>query len=253
MPAPGAQLEPLAYSLEANYHPPIKLERQKGLEFAGKISSALDAREVALAENQWVLAQPLGANANSKFAVTVTDSAISVQAELPSDRLEKFDNRAHVILSEFQKMFKPELLLGSRAMVRATLQIDGDARTFLIAHVTRFDTAKLKPLGRPVHLFGIRLFMPPYEQTTTASAKSKKSKAKKVVRTTVDWMVDIKAESYIQDPAKLFLEATATWHTPRKWDTKIVDHIVKGMDTTSDYLRENFVPFLTTDPQQRSN
>jgi hypothetical protein len=247
LPTPGAELEVLAYGLQASFHPSIKLERRKGLELAGKLSSALDAREVALGENQWVISQPMGASVNSKFAVTIDESTISIEAALPTDKLEKFDNRAHVILTEFKKMFDPQLLLRSQSMVRATLQIDGDARMFLCSHVTHFDTAKLKPLGRPVHLFGIRFFMPPYEQTSAPPAKPGKSKAKKAAKTAVDWMIDVKAESLIQDPSKLFLEATAEWQTPRPWDKRIVEHVVQGMDTTLDYLRDNLIPTLSGD------
>jgi hypothetical protein len=213
-----------------------------GMEFAPKLSSAIDAREVTLEENRWVFSEPTGVAAASRFVATVSESQISVEAVLPTDAKERFETRASVIFNEFYRAFQPAIILASSALIRATLQIDGDARTFLSTHVTKFDETRLRHLGRPIHLFGLRLFMPPVQQ----QQKSKGKKGGKAARAeqSANWMVDVKAESLLEDTSKLFLEADARWQPPVAWDDSTASKIVERLGVVSEFVNEHFIPFL---------
>lgn len=256
-PVPESDLQPLVYALSAQFHPPIKLDRTKGMEFAPKLSSAIDARDVTFEESKWTFSQPMGSIAAGRFSVNVSDTQIAIEASFPSDNEEVFENRSRVIFSEFHKFFRPDLLLSSGALVRATLQIDGDAREFLARYVTKFDKAKLRAMGRPIHLFGIRLFMPPFvlEKQTTQKPTPKGKPRKRPTKTveTTDWMVDVKAESLLDDTSKLFLEADSRWEAPEAWEAKATGRIVDRLGTVSGFLRNNFIRFLTNETESKGD
>jgi hypothetical protein len=258
-PLPTAEISPLVRAVGVQFHPPIKLDKKKGLEFAPKLSSAIDPREVALEESRWMFSQPMGENTAGRFVVAVREAQLSIEATFPAESEEMFENRARVILNEFKKLFQPELMLASNALMRATLPVDGDARTFLAQYVTQLDPDRLAPLGRPVHLFGIRLFMPPFQFEQTANppknassaGKGRKNKPQKTTVSTVDWMVDVKAESMIEDTSKLFLEADARWEPPEEWDEDVSEKIVQRLGVVSGFLKKNFIPFLTHQPESQ--
>jgi hypothetical protein len=246
-PLANAEVQPLGYLIGLQFHPPIKLIHAKGLEFAAKVSTHADApRGLDLQESQWSFSQPLGATSRGVFQVIVKESALILEVAFPSHALEWLEHRFEFIVEEFRKMFTPGLLLASSAAYRGTLQVDGDARTFLTTYVTKMEPKRLSPLGRPLHLFGIRLLMPPFQEQKPPEGKRKKAK---IVRT-VDWVADVKAESLVEDTGKLFLETTGEWQTPKKWDEKASKSVVGQMATVSDFVKNNFVPFLTSESNE---
>ncbi len=246
-PLTKAETQPVGYLVGLQFHPPIKLIHAKGLEFAAKLSTHVDVpRGLDLQENQWSFSQPLGSTSRGVFQVVVKESQLVLEAAFPSHALEWFELRFEFIVEEFRKMFTPGLLLASTAAYRGTLQIDGDARVFLTTYVTKMEPRRLSPLGRPLHLFGIRLLMPPFQEQKPPEGKRKKTK---VVRT-VDWVADVKAESLLEDTEKLYLEATGQWPTPHKWDKKASKSVVAQLAIVADFLKNNFVPFLTAEPEE---
>ena len=246
-PPPNAETQPVGYIVGLQFHPPIKLIHAKGLEFAAALSAHVDApRELDLQENQWSFSHPLGDTPRGMFRVTVQESQLVLETYFPTHKLEWLEHRYEFILSEFHKMFKPGLLLASSASVRGTLQIDGDARRFLTTYVAKVEDTQLTPLDRPLHLFGIRLLLPPFQQQKPPEGKKRKTKIVK----TVDWVADIKAESLVEDATKLFLAVEGQWPAPRKWDDKATKSVVGQLATVSDFLKNNLVPFLTREPNQ---
>ncbi len=239
----GKEFEPVSYHMAVGFHPGIKLTRKRGLEFAAALSGHFAAKGVQLEDHQWTFSQPLGSRVDSDFRIVVGSGHISLEADFPSDREEVWEHRYALILTEFGKTFRPELCLGSSVVMRAIIPIDGDARSFLSTYVTKFDVRRLQPLGRPVHGFGIRLFMPAFQKMATESQS--KGKGKKQQKTeTIDWTVDVKAESLIEDPSKLFIEAQASWQVPRKWGASTVDELVSKLAVVGDFLKSQFIPFL---------
>jgi hypothetical protein len=236
-PAPDAELEPLAYSLSATFHPPINLGNKGGYKFAAEISEYLEARTVNLEPNQWILSQPLGAKAGGMVQVTIQPSAILFEITSPSHRLDWIANRCLMVLQVFSETFKPKLLLLSNARVAGTMQIHGDAREFLVKHVSSLDPKRFTMLKRPIHLFGIRVFCPPYEKVIPTKGKKKKKEM-------VPWQVDVRAESLLEDPSKLFLQAEAQWPTPASWNEPKIGEVVSHLSIVAEYLAKDVMEFL---------
>jgi len=112
-------------------------------------------------------------------------------------------------------------------MIHGTIPINGDARTFLAQHVMSIDPDRVDRFGRPIHLVGLRFFFPPFRH------KGKKGKA-----AVANWQVNVKAESLLEDPSKLYLEADADWSEPEDWSDEATANLVKQLGIVSSYLEE---------------
>ena len=213
-----------------------------GLEFAAKLSGTIDSRGLDIQEHRWEFSQPLGSHASGIFRVAIDQQSLAMEANYPSDRRQAIEDRFGLILKEFKRTFRPELILSSTACVRGTLNIDGDSRSFLGGHVANIHADKLRHLGRPLHLFGLRMFLPPY---VAQDAPKSTKRSKKVPDARADWGIAICAESLMEDISKLFLEASGEWPAPRKWDDEAGDQVIEHIGTVSDYLSKQFLSFLT--------
>jgi hypothetical protein len=234
-PATGAELEPRGYALGANFHPAISLSKG-GYNFAAAISEYLEARSVTLEPNQWTFSQPLGAAAGGLIQLVITPVAIQFDVSFPTHRMDWIANRCQMVLQVFGETFKPKLVLSSIAKVIGTIQIDGDAREFLVRHVSSLDPQRFTILKRPIHAFGIRVFCPPYEKVI--------KKGKKETKEIIPWHVDIKAESLMDDPTKLYLEADAQWPATAPWGEPKIQEIVGHLKLVGDYLGKDVIEFL---------
>lgn len=245
-PVPGSMVHPVGYALGVQFYEPLKLIPQKGLEFAAKLSDYVDPRGVVLRDDAWIFAQPLGESAAGLLQVVIQPATVMLEARLPTNSLEWFETRYTAILNEFRETFHPSWLPASSAKVCGTIQVDGDARVFLFEHLTQMNT-RLRPLGRPIHLFGLRIAMPAFELREPPSGRKKQGKLVK----SSDWWVEVKAESLFEDPTKLYLEATGQWQTetPKPWSEGTIEEAVGRLATISDYIKDNLLPFLTADPE----
>ncbi len=242
-PMSDAALEPLGYLLGAQFHEPMKLVRQRGLELAVKLSAYVDPRGVELQDGSWVFSQPLGDSAAGLFRVVVQEQSLVLEARLPTNPLDWFERRYEIILDEFQNTFKPSFLISSTAKVSGTVRVDGDARTFLFEHVASIARDKLQPLGRPIHIVGLRLGMPAFELQEPPKGKRKKGK----MIQSEEWAVDVKAESFAADTQKLYLEAVGQWPpVPKRWNKDATKEVVTRLATVKQYLTDRFLPFLAT-------
>jgi hypothetical protein len=70
---------------------------------------------------------------------------------------------------------------------------------------------------------------------------TKTGKRKPVV---TDWQVNVRAESLLDDPSKLFLEADADWQTPRPWNEGEEKKEIERLELVSQYLEKNVLAFL---------
>lgn len=235
-PADDAKVEPRGYVLRLQFHPPLKLDRKRGFQFAAGLTDIIDPENAQLQPNEWVFSQPLGTTAAGSLSMTITQTSLEFDIAFPSHQIQWFEDRYQLVLQAFEKEFKPKVLLGSSACYRGIMAVDGDARTFLAQKLMGFDPTKIGQLKRPVHLFGIRFFLPPFE---AAPEKGKRGKSQKT-----DWHVDVKAESLMEDPTKLYLEADAHWPTPEQWKGDIIEKIVGHLATVADYVRNDVVTFL---------
>ena len=232
LPVAGARLEARGHHVSALFYPLIRLDRKSGFEFAATLSDYIDPAKAELGAEQWVFSQPLGGSPQSQLRVVIRPDGIHVGADFPPYGQEWFENRAVSVLRKFGDTFAPEFLRGSKAMIRGVLPIDGDAREYLAAHVMKIDQKRADPLGRPIHLIGLRLFFPPFVK----EAEGKQERT--------EWGVNLRAESLMEDPTKLFLEAEADWQHLTKWDAVGIDGLVERLQVVGDYLQDNVLAFL---------
>lgn len=231
-PVEGAKIAPRGYYLAVTFHPSIKLERKRGYEFAANLTDYVDPSNASVEQHKWTFSQPMDGSVNSKLYVAVTTNRIEISLDFPKNAKEWFEERQISILKRFAEQFKPGMILESAAMIRGTLEIDGDARTFLARNVMNIDEGPLRPFARPIHVIGLRLVFPPFEV-----------KRENETRIT-DWLVEVKAESLSEDPSRLFLEADGRWHKPATWSDDNIIAAVRRQNDVSSFLEENVAEFL---------
>jgi len=234
-PAPDAKLERWGYFMKLQFHPEIRLDKKRGFEFAQQLVPFFDAQSSELKADRWVFKQPLGTSPDCFLSIIVSQKELQMHGSNPMSKTEIYETKYKKLLEVFEEFFKPEMILSSSAMVNGSLRIDGDARLFLAQHVMKIDPARNDAFGRPIHLVGIRFFFPPFR---------KKGAKKKEKNDIVEWQVDVKAESFIEDPTLLFLEADADWVKPRPWDSEAVEEEIQRLGIVSGYLETNVLAFL---------
>ncbi len=232
LPVEAARIEPRGYYLGLSFHPAVKLERKAGFEFAAALADYIDPKTVAIEDHQWVFSQPISGSPRSSLRIVVLANQVQIAADFPEASKEWFETRQVALLKTFGERFAPELILGSAAMIRGTLAIDGDARIFLARHVMNIGEKPLEPLGRPIHVIGLRLVFPPFRVASDGGEQ------------VTDWLVDVKAESLAEDPSKLYLEADAKWQKPMQWSEENLELVVGRQDEVSQYLAKNVADFL---------
>lgn len=240
LPASGATIQYTGYHFLVSFAPAIRLDRKAGCSFAALLAEHVEPEDVDLTGEAWTFSTPVGATANSRLTISVLRDQIQVEAFFPTDSPEWFETRTGLVLRTFGAEFKPKAILQTGAMVRGRLQIDGDAREYLANHVMHVHKQRVAPLGRPVHLIGLRLFLPPYQE---------QGQDKSV---TVDWHVNVKAESALDDPSKLFLEADAQWPFPLEWSAEGLEKVLDRLRIVKEYLDERVMAFLQREDQSET-
>jgi hypothetical protein len=235
-PVVGAELEHRGYTFGAKFHPSINLNKG-GYNFAAAISEYMEARSVVLEPGRWVLSQPLGSNADGALQLILTPDSVQFDVVFPTHRMDWIGDRCKMVLEVFTEVFKPKLALLSFAKVAGTMPIDGDARQFLVKHVTALDPNHFSVLKRPIQAFGIRIVCPPFKKIVKKGKKSK-------VAEEVHWQVDVKAESLLDDPTKLYLEAEAQWPVPGDWGEHMIKEVVGHLKIAWEYLSTDVMQFL---------
>lgn len=226
-----AKLQPRGYYMRVDFAPSISMRRKVGIQFAEKISEYLNLDETTTRDTEWrYLHRREGTD--SKVQFSVEQNNVQAQAHFPTDAKEWFEERFRFFFREFRNQFTPQFILSSSVMIRGELDVDGDARTFLANHAIN---VKPGQFGRPIHGMGLRLFFPPYQ----LKPKSKRGKA-----TTVEWQINVKIESLLEDPGKLFLEADADWNFPKEWNDKQIDLVILHLEDVSSFLDKTIIPYL---------
>jgi len=233
LPIKGAQLERRGSYLAVVFHPSIRLTRKRGFEFAAELSQYIEPSNVHLDENQWRFDQPLEGSTRSRFKIIVGVQRIQINAEFPETSAEWLESRQTEILDRFHKMLDLKHVIQSAAMIQATFPVDGDARTFLANHVMHLDREQVKKLNRPIHTVGLRFMLPPFKEEGAVARKE-------------DWLLEVKVESLVEDPSKVYVEADAQWqNTPMLWDVEATRTVVNRQVKVSEYLKDHVLEFLT--------
>jgi len=235
---PNAPLNALGYILAVRFHEPMKLIRQRGMDFGAKLATHINPRVVDLQENSWTFSQPLGDTPDGLFRVTIQDQTVELEAKLPNNKLEWVETNFGIILKEFQKTFNPAVLISSVARVVKTVSVDGDARSFLLEHVAHIPVERLNPLHRPIHLIGLHLGCPPFFFQEPGGGEPIQK----------EWAVDVKVESLAADVSKVFIDATGQWPLAAKmWNDEATNEAVQRLATVNEFLEKDVLGFLTDD------
>jgi hypothetical protein len=241
-----AKIETRGYAMNVVFHPEIRLDTKRGPDFAKVLSEIFVPTSIEFKSDSWQFMLPQGAMPDGFVSVVVQTNALQFIVSNPEYTRDWYETRFGLLLTRFQAFFKPLMILQSSTMMHGLLPIEGDARTFLAIQVGQMDPDRMKPFGRPIQLLGLRFFMPPF---MVKSVEHGKGKSKKTTEQVTEWQVNVRIESLLEDPKKLFLQAEADWVKPAKWDDAAEKRILSQLDTVSDYMSKNIVGFLRHHPE----
>lgn len=169
--------------------------------------------------------------------MTITDQQLQIDALFPTYPQEPFEQRNAAVLERFGTWCRPNFIVHSAAMIRATVPIQGDARIFLaekVMHLNAEEREIFRPVfGRPVHIVGMRLQFPPFQEEN-----------KNVSADSAGWTIDVKVESLAEDPKKLYLEAHGIWHQPVVWNEQNLEQAVQHLGMVKDFMNQQVIEFL---------
>lgn len=223
-PTAGNEIEWLGYRVSVGFHPPIKITRKGGHEFASKIYSAMEAGSTNVDGPEWVFH---GAGAYDGMSVRVKTNSIIASVVYPQSAQDWYEERFAAIFSIVGRMYDVKMILSSEATANGLLQTSGDAREFLGGNLMFMHPAKLGSFPRPLHILGLRLYFPPNEET--------------------EWGVDVRVESWTDDPTKLYLEADAEWDVARAWNSS-ERSAASNVQIVTDFMNKNLLQFLHNHP-----
>lgn len=230
LPLEGVDLERRASHIAAEVHPRMVLDRKRGYEFAAELAEYIEPSSAKVGTERWLFTSAMEGSPNSRFEVSLSPTRIQIGVDFPTVTQEWVEARVREVLQRFEDFFQPKLLTGSAAMVRATLPIDGDAREFLAQHVMNIDMSRLNQFRRPVHMVGMKLLFPPY--------KTKDGKGGE------DWLLKVTAESLLDDPSRVYLEADARWSVAGEWNDRTIDTLVQHSVNIYDYMKGSVLGFI---------
>jgi len=221
---------PLGYYLSTIFHPAISLNKKLGYEFATSLSEYLEIDASTFESNAWHMSSK-----RDGVSIEVGESHILLSCEKPAGGMaqEWYEHRYREVLIRFSEKFHPQIALASKAMMRQLFEIDGDARDFLSQHVMGIQPERFGPLQRPIQLLGMRIAFPPYIREQVGGSEGGEADAE-----TTDWLLELKVESWAEDPKMLFVEADASWHEPMSWDdtSGVIEKIVGRLGELNSYL-----------------
>ena len=116
-----------------------------------------------------------------------------------------------------------------RAICRSAIELLRLSNQLLPDASTR---EQIKKLNRPIHTIGLRFMLPPFKQEGAVARKE-------------DWLLEVKTESLMEDPHRLYIEADGRWqNTPMQWDDEATQTVVNRLVKVSEYLKDHVLDFL---------
>src|SRR5476651_2357318 len=105
-PDPNSELTPVGYMLGLTFHPPVKLDRKKGFEFAALLSDFIDPQNAQLTDQSWLFGQQVGDAATGGLQISILPQQIQFNFTELSYALEWVEQRCMAVLRAFEKQFK---------------------------------------------------------------------------------------------------------------------------------------------------
>jgi hypothetical protein len=241
LPSPEGKINARGYELRVRFLPEIKLDRKRGHSFALSLSDYLSLEKDEYESHKWTFCEPLAGEPESRFFVMVGPSYVNLRMHFPTQPLEWVEDRFRVCLIKLGEHCRLRHLIHSEAIVRGDIPIDGDARAFLGTYVMNMDPDRFDPFGRPIHLLGVKFLFPPFKKSSGEEQGG------------ANWAVTVRAESLIEDPSRLFLEADAEWFDFQEWTRDTPENAVKHLETVKHYLENNMIQFLKQSSEEEGD
>lgn len=225
------------YRLTLSFQPKVKLLREKGFAFAQKLSSFMTITQADIKPERWVFVQQEGEDPRGHLSVQLTPELLQLEAAFPTQRAEWHELKRDAVLEAFSEMFKPAALVRTVALVACVLPLEVDAREFLASEIMAISKGRLRHIGRPIHVVGLRLGCPPFQKKSGDEVEVLPSS------------LEVKIESLAEDPTKLFLEAAVDWPMPTEWNENARKMAQQRLGEVRKYLEENLLPMVRAEQE----
>jgi len=142
------------------------------------------------------------------------------------------------IVKAAQDTLKPRVLAGIRVRVcKQAGAPGGDARVFLADQVLQIPQERKSSFGRPIHMVGIKFFMPPYQVVAGPASGAQAADG-----------VEVRIESLNEDISEIFLECNHYFPAPD--ELSAMTSLRSFVDKTDDFLEQQVAQFLqVSDPE----
>jgi len=208
------------------FAPAAVLDKPHKKEYQLRSSEGFDWTRQEYADKIWNLASPQAeGDPRSHLKLTVQPDQVIFEDVFPVSPIEVFLDNLRMTLETAAEVFNLRIMLGSRAIIRMTADVNGqDARVFL-GHRCLGLAQRLTPLGRPIHAVGLKMLLPPVP-----------------MKDQPPWQAEVKVESLVEDVRQLFIEVDAQWGVPIAWN---IDEIIRRAQVARDFTQTQVVAFLT--------
>lgn len=156
----------------------------------------------------------------------IRNDKIIVLNDLTTATLQSFWKNTSDIIKKTVSILNIPLFFFRQYTVRFTASplVEKDSRLFLGNNICGLNDEKLKPFGRPIHGFGFRFVIPPIQNEPNE--------------------YNIRIESLLRDPGKIFLENQARFLAPLELKGEYLTALESEIVKTYNYLKENICQFL---------
>jgi hypothetical protein len=162
--------------------------------------------------------------------LNVLGDRIQLTEDHTGTSVDAFAKKVIAVLEVALPALKIPFLLVQQNSVRivATPNNFRSASEFLALSLFKVDAEKLKPLGRPANVFGMRLLFPPTKEQPEN--------------------YNVRVESYVRDAKALYIENVGTFKAPIQ--TSSLSIVETNLAKTSEFLTTNVMEFLSAYDQR---
>ena len=209
--------------------PAPDLDRKRRLAFQGHLEDAgLEINQVRAGEQRLAVTTHLE---KTPLHITVEGkpgepAILTIIEGFPSHDLSLFIEAAQMACVAYAKTWNEgQQVLGREVTIRKTVEAPGgDARKHLFLGRLDRTEAEIQLFGRPIHGFGMRFMMSPLKSEGT-DAKA----------------IELKVESMLADPKRLFVECVAKWPMPLPTCSLTPEPLMKWVDA---FINDQVVSFM---------
>ena len=184
-------------------YPPTQLQAAHFREIFNRLSAVETFNYLITGEGVELVTPPRETGESIK--ISLGKDAVQVSFD-PTNRSVEFSSEQLIaIIKEIAAVLPIPVFVHQVHVLRKTMPLTGqnDARTFLLNNVVHIPAERLSSWQRSFGSVGLRFVFPPQQMNNLSSH-------------------DLRVESFLQNPAKLFVENTASFFVPLpagQWDT----------------------------------